>query len=107
MKRVCIERGCPLFAEGDPRCEGHRLAWQRTRRGTTAERGYGAEWQRYARERIATVGYCQGQPCPYPDCGTSTNPLTVDHRTLGLVLCRRANSAKQHADKAQGGRSAT
>lgn len=93
---------CRALAERGPRCERHRLEWERRRRPSTVERGYDAAWQRYSRERIAEIGYCQAQPCPYPDCGTPVNPLTVDHATYGLVLCRRSNSAKQHRDRATG-----
>jgi hypothetical protein len=94
---------CGRIIERGPRCIGCTKAWDRARRPSTSQRGYGSSWQRYARERIAEVGYCQAQPCPYPDAGTQRNPLTVDHATLGLVLCRRCNSAKQHADRMAGG----
>jgi excisionase family DNA binding protein len=69
-----------------------------TRRGTTAQKGYGASWQRLS--RLAR----QRQPwCTF--CG-STQDLVADHinpatrgRPLTLadvqVLCRRCNGAKQ------------
>ena len=106
MKRACLECG-RLFSGRGPRCEPHRLAHERTRRPTTGQRGYHGGWDAFSRGRIAEVGYCQAQPCPYPDCGTTSNPLTVDHVTLGLVLCRRCNSAKQHRDREAGGTLAT
>jgi hypothetical protein len=97
----CIERGCPYGVYRRSRCREHYLAEERRRRPTTTQRGYGADWQRFTRERVLEVGMCQTRPrCPYPDSGNPlTNPLTTDHVTLGLVLCRRCNSAKQHADR--------
>jgi hypothetical protein len=76
----------------------------------TTQRDYSVVWQVYSRDRVPEVGHCQARPCPYPDAGTARNPLTTDHAALGLVLCRRCNSAKQHADRAPrvvGGRSTT
>jgi hypothetical protein len=100
----CIERGCLGVAlRGRSRCAVHHRLHEAARRGTTNERGYDYAWQQYSRRRVAEVGVCQVQPCPYPDCGTEANPLTTDHVTYGLVLCRRANSAKQHADRRGGG----
>jgi 5-methylcytosine-specific restriction endonuclease McrA len=71
------------------------------RRGTSTQRGYGADWQRISAEVIAEEGQCR-------DCGTTgtpENPLTCDHvvpKSLGgtddrsnlACRCRRHNSAK-------------
>lgn len=82
------------------RCLSCDRQWQSTRRPPTAARGYDNRWRAYSRGRVAEVGYCQATPCRWPEsAGTDANPLTTDHATLGLVLCRNDNSAKQHADR--------
>jgi 5-methylcytosine-specific restriction protein A len=71
-------------------------------RKTTAERGYGASWQRLAKEVVTAQPWCTY-------CGTEgdpSNPLTADHfipKALGgtddrdnlVTACRRCNSAKR------------
>ena len=107
MKRPClgvvvagIYLPCGRFATRQGRCEEHRLLYQRTRRPSTAARGYGSAWQAYSKGRIAEMGSCQANPCGWPhSAGTPANPLTTDHVDLGLVLCRNDNARKQHADR--------
>ncbi len=70
------------------KCAAHKQT-----RGSTAQRGYGSAWQRYAKRMIAehlrTVGHvCFGWQVP----SHASDDLTVDH-DVG-VLCRSCNSRK-------------
>lgn len=83
---------------GTPHPEGTTCPNRDRRRGNTTARGYGATWQRLARQAIAAQPWCT-------ICGTTTD-LTVDHhdpQTRGRtkltlddvdVLCRSHNSSK-------------
>ena len=109
MNRPCLgpsdgSAPCPTRSvQTATRCEPCRLQRERTRRPPTAARGYDAPWQAFSRGQRDAEPWCHTVPrCPYPDSGMDANPLTVDHATLGLVLCRRCNSAKQHADRGVG-----
>jgi 5-methylcytosine-specific restriction endonuclease McrA len=92
---------CPACGEvhsGKGRCRGCRRTYERGR-GTPAQRGYGAAWQRLAAEAKRRQPYCSVPGCTSLD-------LTVDHidpaskgrRYLTLadvqVLCRSHNAAK-------------
>ncbi len=64
--RVCGEPGCPvLVPKGarDGRCDVHRRAKDKAR-GTTTQRGYGAE---YRRTRQALLPDAYGTPCLHCD----------------------------------------
>jgi len=63
-----IERGLR-----DPDCQ---RAWDRTRRPTTAQRGYGYRWQRFSRQQRVTSPVCV-------DCG-STRDLTPNSSLQAL-----------------------
>jgi hypothetical protein len=87
------------------RCEACRLEWERTRRPSTVQRGYDSRWRTYSKGRIQDEPWCHATPaCGWPEsAGTQSNPLTTDHASLGLVLCRNDNSRKQHTDRRGGG----
>jgi 5-methylcytosine-specific restriction enzyme A len=105
--RPCLD--CPTLVRGAsrcPPCTARREQARDQRRGRTAQRGYGAAWQRVVGQAIQAQPWCS--VCLHP--GSPDNPLTGDHiqplQTGGpctpanvQVLCRRHNSAK-------GGRSA-
>lgn len=98
LPRPCVDCG-QLIGSGSrcTRCQRSADA----RRGSTTERGYGAEWQKLSAQVIVEEGQCR-------DCGTTgtaTNPLTCDHivsKALGgtdarsnlTCRCRRHNSSK-------------
>lgn len=49
---ICRAPGCKARVRGGGLCKEHKRkaeAMQRKRRGTTAERGYGAKWQRFSK----------------------------------------------------------
>jgi len=98
---------CRRLAEGT-RCPEHAAAYERERnrrrdaaRGSSTERGYGADWRRISAQVIAEEGCCR-------DCGTTgtpDNPLTCDHviarvhggtndRANLVCRCRKHNSAR-------------
>lgn len=63
--RVCTEDGCPVMVTGGhSRCDDCRRAYER-KRGSKAERGYDAEFQREKRKLKATnPTHCEH--CGYP-----------------------------------------
>lgn len=80
-----------------PTCQAAHDAVRDRRRGKTAARGLGAQWQREAREQVAAYPWCWVQGCRNTD-------LTADHvvpRSRGgtaedglITLCRKHNSAR-------------
>lgn len=111
----CTFRGyppCPNRATFRGRCGMHRPA---ETRGTTAERGLGAEHRTLAaqivREHRATHGdYCPGWGVP----GHPSTDLAADHviprasggtstRSNLAVLCRRCNGRKRAEASSRGG----
>lgn len=71
-KRVCRKPGCPRIQDA-PECDEHRRARDRER-GTTTERGYGAEHQQLRADMQGTV---IGQPCAR--CGHMILPTDTWH----------------------------
>lgn len=56
-KRPCLQPGCPeLVTSG--RCSKHQRNWN-TRRGTTKERGYGADWQAVRAMKLRQDPLCE------------------------------------------------
>jgi len=90
LARPCLDCGTTIAAGS--RCQ--RCAPPKIK---TADRGYGAAWQKLARQAIRNHPWCT-------DCGTrgsKDNPLTGDHLrwpALTLndveVVCRRCNSRR-------------
>jgi 5-methylcytosine-specific restriction enzyme A len=80
-KRPCLAPGCPeLVARG--RCARHEQAYQvadRARRGTAAERGYGARWQHARVVFLAAHPLCA--PCQKKSPSQLTPATVVDHIT--------------------------
>ena len=73
IKRACLERSCGTPTTGT-RCPEHTRQHQRQRdlmRGTPAQRGYGAAWQRVRRVVLDRDGHV----CRW--CGLPAN--SVDH----------------------------
>ena len=100
LVRLCPR--CPAFVSRAglcPDCKRAENRKRRQRKGSTAQRGYGAEWQELAKQAIRRQPWCSVEGCGDTD-------LTVDHRdpaTRGqrgltlddvLVLCRSHNSSK-------------
>ncbi len=98
----CAYPGCiGLAADGERYCAAHKPAMQKyeqDRRGTPAQRGYGARWQRL---RLLVLG--RDPICQYPGC--TELATDVDHivpRSLGgkdsmdnlQGLCHQHHSAK-------------
>jgi hypothetical protein len=86
----CIETGCDA-KQNATRCPFHRRQHDRTRRPTTAQRGYGAAWQRESRESRALRPLCESP------LGCTRPSHSKDH-TTGLVLCKG-----HHPTEANGG----
>lgn len=100
--RPCLT--CGRVTHHGSRCPTCQATWDAAhergraqRRGTTAQRGYGAAWQRQSRVLRAQGGACER-------CGT-VHDLTVDHliplaaggtsdASNLRVLCRRCNGMK-------------
>jgi hypothetical protein len=108
MRRPCLGwdgRPCAQLVRPPAlRCAPHQALRDRqvdASRGTTAERGYGSEWQREARATLRAWVAEHGHVCP----GWGRRPhesadLVVDHQ-VG-PLCRSCNSRKAATfDKAQ------
>ena len=66
----CIEPRCPRRATHRGRCHEHYLAYERLR-GTSTDRGYGADWRRIRNSYIAKHRTCEG-------CGQAPS-YEVDH----------------------------
>ena len=77
----CPHPGCPaLVPMGKGRCPAHELSAQvadRQRRGTAAERGYGARWQRARVLFLAANPLCR--PCGLKSPPVLTAATVVDH----------------------------
>lgn len=73
LLRPCLEPRCPSLATR-LRCPAHERERER-RRGTTAQRGYGAAYQRARRALLATATVCAW--CGLP--ARPGDPLTADH----------------------------
>lgn len=86
MRRPCLERGCPETTTGT-RCPAHTRTFNQRRRPSTTQRGYGAGWQKYAKQRIAEQPWCS--VCH------ATSDLTLDHAN-DTVMCRRCNSGRKY-----------
>jgi 5-methylcytosine-specific restriction enzyme A len=103
---ACLDCGRPGHSHRCPTCA-------RSHRGSTTERGYGAEWQRFARSVLDDWRATHGEWCPGWGVdgheATLDNPLTVDHsvamarggaRMPGIegsgVMCRECNGRKAH-----------
>ena len=102
-KVPCGYPGCPMLvpANTGKRCDEHRVLERRRydqSRGTTAQRGYGARWQKLRKWYVA-----RHPLCAHPDCGAIATE--VDHiipRAKGGLdaednlqgLCKRHHSAK-------------
>lgn len=76
--RPCMHPGCPALVRGGNRCGEHQRDQDRrqdTRRGSSAQRGYGAAWQR-ARKR-----YLRAHPlCVECEAeGKTVEATVVDH----------------------------
>lgn len=70
-KKPCGSPGCPVLVTGAARCAVHESARRKAsdaRRGTSAQRGYGARWQR------ARIVYLRA------------NPLCVEHQARGKLV---------------------
>lgn len=112
-QRPCLD--CGRLTRNPSRCDEHQAAWQARQdqlRGSSTQRGYGAQWRRRAATIIALHRNQYGDWCP----GWKTEPhpaqvLTVDHITPKSaggtdspenlqVLCRSCNSRKhdRHQD---------
>lgn len=90
MFRPCLDCGA---LTNETRCANCKRKWNVERRPTTKQRGYGAEWARYAKSRIAQEPWCVV-------CG-ATSDLTLDHAN-NAVMCRSCNSGRRW-DKGLGG----
>lgn len=64
--RYCLEPGCTAKARRKPRCPKHER-----RVGTTAQRGYGAAWQRLSRAYLHAHPMCE--------CGCGRRSEHTDH----------------------------
>lgn len=71
-KRICAQPGCGALVERG-KCDRHRGAYDR-QRGTAAQRGYGALWQRESRWFLSCNPLCV-------DCKDNgrTEPATLVH----------------------------
>lgn len=88
--RVCLHPGCPELTTAT-RCAAHQRTHDRTRRPPTAQRGYGAAWQKHSRSERTKRPTCEHPSgCPLPS-------HSLDH-TTGLVLC-----VSHHPTEANGG----
>ena len=99
MQRPCLD--CGRLTKRT-RCLGCARAYDQTRRPSATQR-YGTGWAARHKAAIEAQPWCHNPECPYPDAGTTANPLTADHSTpasLGGVasvlvpMCKRCNSAK-------------
>ena len=79
-----------------------KLYWQQRKERERVR--YYAGYKRERRELIAAESWCHNPECPYPDAGTSANPLTVEHLIPLIrggidgpktVLCKRCNSGRR------------
>ncbi len=60
-KKPCSQPGCPNITDGRF-CEQHQKAHDKAydlQRGTSAERGYGANWQRLRKMKLARDPICE------------------------------------------------
>lgn len=122
--KPCIEHRCPNYSDGkDPRCEEHRLAFQRARKGwTTGHRGTSAAWSRIRRKALARDRY-RCQKCGrtrdqekaitgkdlhvHHKDGESTNDALENLETLcadchgieNVKALRKVSALRQHAQK--------
>lgn len=81
-----------LVAPPANRCPAHQAEYDR-QRGTTAQRGYGHQWQQYAKQAIAQHLKVHGPVCPGWDTPPhSSDDLVCDH-DVG-PMCRACNSRK-------------
>ena len=79
---------CPFRAlTPRTRCSDCQRQYDRQRRPTTAQRGYGSSWQAYSRHQRDGQPWCS-------DCG-ATSDLTTDHGIMGDVVCRACNSRRR------------
>ncbi|RJQ68090.1 HNH endonuclease [Pseudonocardiaceae bacterium YIM PH 21723] len=107
VRRPCL--GCGRLTSNRSRCDACQQQWDRVQdsgRGSATQRGYGAQYQRVARQLIAEHRQAHGAWCP----GWARPPhqdedLTADHivplskdgthqRSNLQVLCRTCNAAK-------------
>lgn len=78
----CASPGCPELVRGRARCAAHDRQHQvadRERRGTAAERGYGARWQRARVVFLAANPLCR--PCSRKTPARVSAATVVDHIT--------------------------
>ncbi len=87
LARPCLACGQP--SRNGPRCE-------QCAPRTTTERGYGAAWQRLARNAIARQPYCSTCGATDDLTGDHVHPLARGGTMHGSidVLCRSCNSRK-------------
>lgn len=77
--RICIEHGCPAFAQRDgSRCVAHdrkRQHYQQHPRGSSTQQGYGSPWRRYRASFLQANPWC----VQCARVGTATPATVVDH----------------------------
>src|SRR5574343_544961 len=72
--RLCLQPGCSRVRVRDGRCAAHLQA-HNARRGTTTERGYGADWQKLRAIVLASEPLCRHCNAQ----GRTTAATQVDH----------------------------
>lgn len=88
-KRPCLDCGTPTTAT---RCPAHTRAHDRAR-GTTAQRGYDAQWRKDSEHIRRAWVEANGWTCPgWERSAHPARDLVVDH--LVGVLCRSCNAVK-------------
>lgn len=98
--RPCAAPGCPtLVPKG--RCERHRQQ-QEQRRGTPAQRGYGADHARMRKQVLAEEPTCRrcgadGQPSDHADHIVPRSRGGTNDRENYQRLCSRCNARKARA----------
>ena len=114
--RSCSQQPCAGFAERGGRCAMHSQQAERSR-GSSADRGYGRDWERLRNLKLATNPICQIRMiCPgafatevdhiIPFQGKD-DPLRLEWTNLQSA-CKPCNSAKarrdSRSDRVRGGR---
>lgn len=103
-KRPCGAPGCAELVRRGRYCRLHARLYER-RRGTAAQRGYGAEWRRLRAEVLEAQPLCADPFSVHREAGERVLATTVDHivsrRRGGLdslenlqALCGRCHSRK-------------
>lgn len=104
-RRPCL--ACGRLTRNPSRCDACTAVYN-ARRGTAAQRGYGADWRRVRDQAVAAHRHAHGEWCPgWGVPAHAATDLTGDHitpRSRGgtntadnvQVLCRGCNSRKHN-----------